>query len=108
MGGGEMYGTVARMKVKPGKLDEFREFAWEMAEQEMAGHIGTNLHVSESEPGVVYMSVVFKDREAYRANADSPEMQSNYERYMSYLEGEPEWNDGEVTPMRAGLRTRTG
>ena len=42
------------------------------------------------------MSVVFESEEAYKKNADSPEMNTEYRRMLEHLQGEPEWHDGHV------------
>jgi hypothetical protein len=40
--------------------------------------------------------VGFESKEAYRANAESPEQNARYEQYVQLLDGPPEWNDGEI------------
>ena len=40
--------------------------------------------------------VVFENKEAYRANADSPEQDARYQKLRALLEDDPEWNDGEI------------
>ena len=41
--------------------------------------------------------VLFSSREAYVANANSPEQHQRYLDLVALLDGEPEWHDGTVT-----------
>jgi hypothetical protein len=47
-----------------------------------------------ADPGELYPAVVFTSREAYRANAESPEQHARYGRILQLLEAPPEWHDG--------------
>ena len=42
------------------------------------------------------LAVGFKDKEAYVANAQSPEQHERYLQMIEHLESEPEWQDGEI------------
>jgi hypothetical protein len=42
------------------------------------------------------MAVVFADKDAYVANAQSPEQDARYQAMRALMESDPEWNDGEV------------
>lgn len=91
-----MYGTVAKMRVKPGKLEEMNQL---MASDEMvniAGLVNTTVYQTDADPNALIMAVVFTDKEAYVKNANSPEMNARYEKFVALLEGPPEWNDGEI------------
>jgi len=91
-----MYGTVAKMRVKPGKLEELKQL---MAGPEMtniAGLVNTTVYQLDADANSLIMAVTFTDKDAYTKNANSPEMSARYEKYVALLEGPPEWNDGEV------------
>jgi quinol monooxygenase YgiN len=88
-----MYGTVARMRVKPGMFDKLREL---MSGGDIPGHVDTLVYQMDSDPNQLMMAVIFDSKEAYVKNADSPEMNALYEQYVQLLEGPPEWNDGEI------------
>ena len=91
-----MCGTVAKMRLKPGKLAEMKEL---MASPEMvniAGLVNTTVYQLDADANSLIMAVVFTDKDAYVKNANSPEMSARYEKYVALLEGPPEWNDGEV------------
>jgi quinol monooxygenase YgiN len=47
----------------------------------------------DKDPDRIIMIVRFKDRESYMANADRPETDTDYQKQLEYLDGEPEWID---------------
>jgi quinol monooxygenase YgiN len=91
-----MYGTVARMKVQPGKMDEFIKTMTDTSRRRPKGYLGETVYQMDSNPNEVMMAVFFQDKAAYQANANDPEMNKEYERYRALLTADPEWNDGEV------------
>lgn len=92
-----MYGTIARMKVKPGEAERLLEFMkQEEPGVESSGLVATYVYRMDNDPNELYLAVLFTDRESYRRNADSPEQDEMYRKMVSYLDGEPEWHDGEV------------
>lgn len=90
-----MYGTVARMKVQPGKLEELRRVMDEAEARPVEGFLGTRILVPNEWRDEVLMVVFFADRERYEANADDPRMHEDYLRYRALLDADPEWIDGE-------------
>ena len=92
-----MYGTVARMKVKAGKMDDFiANMKQQPADRDMGGYMGEIVYKMDNNPNEVMLCVFFKDKASYQANANSPDMAKDYEEYRALLDAEPEWNDGEV------------
>ncbi|MGH9199452.1 MAG: putative quinol monooxygenase [Acidimicrobiia bacterium] len=91
-----MYGTVARMRVKPGKLDAMRKLTADEDMMSIPGLVSTTVYQLDKDPNELIMAVVFTDKDAYVKNADSPEQNKRYEEFVALLEGAPEWNDGEV------------
>ena len=92
-----MYGTVAHMKVKAGKIDEFIAFSKEFADQRRPrGFVGEHIYRLDSNPNEIMMVVLFQDKESYQANASDPAMDKEYRRYRELLEADPEWHDGEI------------
>jgi quinol monooxygenase YgiN len=97
-----MYGTVAKVRVKAGQLDAFKQL---MSSDEMngiAGLVGTNVYQMDADANTLIMAVAFTDKDAYVKNAQSPEMNARYEKMVALLEGAPEWNDGEI--IFAGMK----
>lgn len=91
-----MYGTVARMKVKPGMLEKLNEL---MGREDMAGIPGlvsTTVFKMDADANELYLAVAFQDKASYDKNAESPEQNKRYEEMVAFLESAPEWHDGEV------------
>jgi len=91
-----MYGTVARMKVRPGSLDGLRRFAESEANLEIRGYKGTVVYHMDEDPNEIFLAVLFEDRESYMANAESPDQDQRFKEMMKFLAAEPEWHDGEI------------
>lgn len=51
---------------------------------------------SDQNENEVWLVVGFTSREAYHANAASPEQHERYQEMRSVLDADPEWHDGEV------------
>jgi quinol monooxygenase YgiN len=91
-----MYGTVARMRVKPGMLQALRELTFSEDMTNIPGLVNTTVYQLDSDPDSLIMCVAFTDKDAYFANAGSPEQNARYEQFVALLEGPPDWNDGEI------------
>lgn len=87
-----MYGTVARMRVKPGALEAIQD----MEQRKPRGFIRTLVFQMDREPNEFMLVVLFESKEAYFANAEDPKQHESFMKVMEFLEAEPEWNDGEV------------
>lgn len=90
-----MYGTVARLRLKPGMEAELDRLIREHAPQ-LEGFRFHYLYSLDRDPQDYYMVVAFDSEEAYRRNAESPEQHARYEQYMELMEAEPRWHDGTV------------
>jgi quinol monooxygenase YgiN len=90
-----MFGTVGRLKVKPGKLDALiAEFAGE--EREIDGSVGFYVYKVEGKENELLLAVVFRDKDSYMRNADDPAQDERYRKLVDLLEGPPSWEDGEI------------
>lgn len=90
-----MYGTIARMRVKPGKEQELRQTMGSGAE-DTPGFVFAHVYRLDDDPQTLMLAVAFDSRESYRANAESPRQHEEYLAYRELLEGDPEWHDGEI------------
>jgi quinol monooxygenase YgiN len=90
-----MYGTIARMQVKPGAEAELMALSGEF-EGQIPGLLGTYVYRSDEDPNVYWMAVSFTDKAAYHANAQSPEQDARYQQMRALLTADPEWHDGEI------------
>ena len=90
-----MYGTVAKLKVKPGAIDELKNWAPDERDP-TSGAVAIYAFQMDDDPNEVYTIAVFESKEAYSANAGSPEQDKRYRQMLKWLEREPEWHDGEI------------
>lgn len=89
-----MYGTIARLKTKPGAVEALRTLA-EQADQP-PGAVAEYVYQTDDDPNELWLVVMFESKEAYHANAQSPEQHARFEQMMQWLTEEPEWHDGEI------------
>jgi heme-degrading monooxygenase HmoA len=90
-----VYGTVARMKLKPGSEDKLMQ-SMEGADLGRVGHVATYVFKSDAEPNVHFVTTVFESKSAYKKFADSPEQGERFAQMRELLAADPEWHDGEV------------
>jgi quinol monooxygenase YgiN len=91
-----MYGTIAHCRVKPGMEQQLAEQMRMFEAAKVPGAIATYIYRMDADPNDCYLAVVFASKEAYWANAQSPEQDARYRQLLSLLESEPEWHDGEI------------
>ena len=97
-----MYGTVARMRVKPGMEAKLKE---EMAQYErlkIPGFVSTMVYRMDRDPNEIYMTVAFKDKKSYVANAQDPKQDERFRKMRALLAADPEWHDGEIIESQSG------
>jgi hypothetical protein len=88
-----MYGTIAKLKVKKGALDELRKM--EMG-RHPDGMMGSLVFQSDGSADELWMIAIFRDKASYFANAESPEQDQEYKGFRALLLADPEWHDGEI------------
>ena len=91
-----MFGTVARMRLKPGHEELFQQLGGDIDQSPPPGFVSRVLYRSVDDPNEIWLAVVFESEQAYRENAASPQQNEFYQRMVDHLEGAPEWHDGEV------------
>lgn len=91
-----MYGTVARMQIKPGMEAKLTELTKAYETLKVPGHVNTIVYRADANANEIFMAVVFDSKEAYRKNADDPAQDARFREMAALLEGEPEWHDGEI------------
>lgn len=97
-----MYGTVARMKVKPGSEKAFVSLMEEWRSSRKAkvkGAVATYTYRLDKEPSTLVMAVVFKDKKSYVDNAQDPEQDKWYRKMRALLQVDPVWDDGEIVSV---------
>lgn len=101
-----MFGTVARLRCKPGGVEWVRAWFDVQSRRPMRGWVATTLFAADDDPQTVWVSVLFESREAYVANAETPVQDQLYHQMLSGLESPPEWHDGSVISHRTAAATR--
>jgi heme-degrading monooxygenase HmoA len=99
-----MYGTIARLRVQAGRESELLEHLDRYQVHLVPGFVASALYRADEGGGVYWMATVFESKEAYRANADSPEQDARYREFRGLLDADPEWHDGDV-PLRVTARS---
>lgn len=91
-----MYGTVARMQVKPGAEAQLMALSEQYNAMSVPGYRGEYVYRLDNEPNTYYMAVLFDSKEAYHANAQDPAQNERYTQMRALLASDPEWHDGEI------------
>jgi heme-degrading monooxygenase HmoA len=91
-----MYGTVARMRIKPGMEQKLMELTRRQDMREIPGMVADAVYRLDSGKDEYILVVAFESKEAYVANANSPEQNKRYQEIRELLAADPEWNDGEI------------
>ena len=91
-----MYGTVARMRMKPGMDARYADLEREFEARQVPGFVAQVTYRMDADPNEVYLAVVFESKEAYVANANDPAQDAMYRKFREVLEADPEWHDGEI------------
>jgi quinol monooxygenase YgiN len=89
------------MELKPGMEEAFAEFGEEVSTQPPPGAVAAYIYRMDTEPNVLYLVAVFTSKEAYLANAASPEQHAQYVKLRALLAADPEWHDGMVIYAQA-------
>jgi len=97
-----MFGTVARIKTKPGAGQELQQVLNQWVEERgpSSGQVGHYLFKLDDRPDEYIMVPLFKDRDAYYRNAEDPGTDKHFQKLRKLLVSDPEWNDGEVIDQK--------
>jgi len=97
-----MYGTVARMKIKPGHEQKLIDLSneWTDARGMATGQIAEYVYKLDCGSNIYLLVAVFADRDSYVRNAADPETDRWYRQLREHLEDDPEWNDGAIIQSR--------
>jgi quinol monooxygenase YgiN len=94
-----MYGTIARVKIDPGKLEDLKALGRRIGVP--PGQIARYVYQMDVNPGELFLVAVFESREAYWANARSPEQNQRFQEMRALMLSDPEWHDGEIIDVVA-------
>ena len=91
-----MYGTIARFRLKPGMEEAVLQQLDEFEAANVPGALGEFVYRTDDDPNEYYVAVMFANKAAYVANANTPEQHARYRKWRALLEADPEWHDGEI------------
>lgn len=91
-----MYGTVARLRIKPGVEQKLMQIGRRRDIREIPGGLWQAIYRLDDKPNEYLLAVGFESKEAYEANASSPEQHQRYLELREMLTADPEWDDGEI------------
>lgn len=91
-----MYGTVARMRLKPGMEAKLKEDMAQYERLKIPGFVSTMVYRMDNDSNELYMAVAFKDKESYVGNAQDPNQDERFGKMRALLAADPEWHDGEI------------
>lgn len=97
---GCMYGTIQHVRLKEGAEPAYKTLMEEFEARLVPGFMGHYMYRLDAKPGEYMVAVVFSSRDAYVANAGSPEMHALYQRMAAVFDRESEWFDGEIADVR--------
>ena len=97
-----MYGTVAKMSLKPGSFEKVQDLMKGFEERQVKGFVFNAVFRSKSDPDEVWLVVGFDDEASYRANAEDPQTDQMSQRYQEFMAAPPDWHDGEIVSMTRG------
>ena len=89
-----MYGTIARIKIDPARIDELKALGNNMGMA--AGQVAGYVYQTDADPGELFLAAVFESKEAYWANASSPEQHQRFMQLSALFLEDPQWHDGEI------------
>jgi quinol monooxygenase YgiN len=93
-----MYGTVARMHVKPENREPLRTLSQGQDYDQVEGYV-TSYVLFENDTDVAWLLAVFSDRASYDANANDPAQHERFMQMRALMDADPEWHDGEIESM---------
>jgi quinol monooxygenase YgiN len=96
-----MYGTVARLKTKPGQREVITAMLEQTGGQLDPGEVTAHFFSLDSDPDGLVLVAVFESKEAYVANSKRSETHERYMQLRSLLAADPEWLDGSVFTQSA-------
>lgn len=95
-----MYGTIARIKIDPDKIEDLKALAQRMGTA--PGQLGRLVYQMDGDPGELFLVALFESRQAYWDNAQSTEQAARYAEMSAFFTAPPEWHDGAIIDAQIG------
>ena len=92
-----MYGTIARFRIrKDVNKEAFKKKMDAFDSSQIPGWIADYIVQTDANSNEYFLVAILKDKATYQANADDPAQHERYLIFRSFLEDDPEWNDGTI------------
>jgi quinol monooxygenase YgiN len=91
-----MFGSIAKLRVKPGCFDKMLDLVKSVEAQPVKGRLFLAVYRSQADPDEAWAVSGFEDETTYRADADDPRKSEQFEQWQQLLAASPEWHDGEI------------
>lgn len=101
-----MYGTIARVRIDPAKIEDLKALAQRMGTA--PGQLGRLVYQMDSDPGELFLVALFESRQAYWDNAQSEEQAARYAEMSAFFTAPPEWHDGVIIDAQIGAAIQVG
>ena|SRR5436190_21905704 len=88
-----MYGTIARMRVKSDHAQQLQAMNDEWTQErgrQVDGFVASYVLRPDERPDELILVAIFRDPDAYRANASDPEQDRRYRRMREHLDADPD------------------
>ena len=95
-----MYGTVAQFRARPGAGEQLEAYNREQESVNIPGLVAAYIYRMDTNPDEYCLAVIFDSKEAYVANAKSPEQDARYRKLRELLAADPVWHDGEIVSVQ--------
>ncbi len=94
-----MYGTISRVKVKPGHEKDLETLEQEFMEKirpTIDGKVVWYRGTQNDHPDVTVSIFLCETKQAYMKLADDPAMDALFQRMMEHYQDEPSWEDVQI------------
>jgi hypothetical protein len=89
-----MYGTVGRLQIKPGRLDDLKRYIQQF--ETTLGVLAASLVGKDGSTSDYTWTIVWTDKAAHDAANSRPDALAEYQRLLDMLAQDPEWHSGEI------------
>ena len=97
-----MYGSVFRWRVKPGMDERVMQLIEEFRADPPEGFVGAATYKLNAGGGEYITAAAHRDKSSYQEHAGREAQAAWFAKFQDCLDGDVEWNDGEVVAGSVG------
>ena len=91
-----MYGTVSRVRIKPGSEEALLAVTRDFSANAPPGFVSAFMYRLDSGGDEYITAAAFSDKAAYERNSNEPAQQAWFARLRELMVDDPQWHDGEI------------